>query len=955
MPYLNLRSIFAASCIVGGICVFAVSGAAREPWTTSKIQGAPEPPPKYQVEEAFSHAFQFPTSVTDMVGQDALLVTERDGKIFHVSKSDGKLQLVVDLVKLPSAGKGVTLWSAALHPDFERNRLLLICYVNPNGGRHTRVSKLTINRQWQADVDSEVELLRWPAGGHNAGCLQFGRDGLLYISTGDGAGPNPPDGLTTGQDVSDLLGAILRIDVDKTQSDRPYAIPADNPFVDVNSARPEVWAYGLRNPWKFGIDPKTNSVLVADNGWESWELIHQVTAGSNCGWPVMEGRAQLRLEVPVGPTPIQPPIKDHPHTEANSVIGGPVYRGERLESLDGHFIYGDYITGTIWSIGIDDQHEHATLLDTDLRIVDFAQGQQGEVYILDYDYTGKVYELRPSTERDTSATFPRRLSQTGLFQSLRPLTPAAGVVSYEIKAARWMDGAQGQRWIAIPGDGAVAFDEKTTAYPEGTVLVKHLTFPHREGGLPLETQLLHFEAGRWRVYSYLWDESRSEAHLVGASGDAFVIPADLTPPDGLGSRTWHANDRTECRLCHNAAAGVALGFTRHQLDREVNGRSQLRQLVEQGVVEGQTEVSATDRGRLVDPHDPQQSLDDRARSYLHANCSMCHHPRGNAIVSFYLRREMPFDKLRTYKGTGIGTFGMDHAKLIVPGDPYRSVLMYRMSKLGYGRMPYIGSKVVDSQGVALIARWIAEMPEKDEANRSAPLRVDSPEAMAVTQLKSNASGENRHASMKRLTKDTEGALAMVEQLHRRTRSGDRGVLAEISRETPSDIRGLLETFLPESQRRATLGARFDPQVVLNLSGDIARGKLIYFSDGARCRACHDATDAAKSLGPTLAEINKKFPRPIEMLQHVVDPSLKIDEKYAAYQLATDDGQVLTGVLIEQSANHVMIETADRKRRKISRASIERLKRSTQSLMPLGLLSDLTAQEAADLLKYLREH
>ena len=209
-----------------------------------------------------------------------------------------------------------------------------------------------------------------------------------------------------------------------------YAIPPDNPFVNSVRARPEIWAYGLRNPWKFGVDPQTGAIFAADNGWESWEMVHRIVRGGNCGWPVMEGRVALRKEVEVGPTPILPPVKDHPHTEANSVIGGPVYRGEKLKQLDGSFIYGDYITGTIWAVHADkdNAYSHTTLVDTDQRIVAFTQGADGELFVLDYDLTGQIYQLLPSELKDTSADFPRRLSETGLFTSLEALTPAVGVV-----------------------------------------------------------------------------------------------------------------------------------------------------------------------------------------------------------------------------------------------------------------------------------------------------------------------------------------------------------------------------------------------------------------------------------------------------------------------------------------------------------------------------------------------
>ena len=129
----------------------------------------------------------------------------------------------------------------------------------------------------------------------------------------------------------------------------------------------------------------------------------------------MEGRARLRTEVKRGPTPITPPVKDHPHTEANSVIGGPVYRGQTLAKLHGAFVYGDYITGTIWALklGEDGQFEHRTLTDTDLHIVAFTEGSDGELYVLDYDRTGQLYRLKPSGEVDTSADFPRRLAKRG--------------------------------------------------------------------------------------------------------------------------------------------------------------------------------------------------------------------------------------------------------------------------------------------------------------------------------------------------------------------------------------------------------------------------------------------------------------------------------------------------------------------------------------------------------------
>ena len=1024
----------------------ADSAAAKKPavWTQSRIQGAPQPPPAYRLRSVYPQvAFSKPTSVESLPGSNRLLVTEIGGRILTLpappakgAPSDrtsatgsaatgpaaGREQgignetdqetgkgigpdLVVDLRALLPAelsSKNLSLWDAEPHPNYSRNHYLFVCYVHPADGGHTRVSRLelTADHPPQLVPGSEQVIITWPAGGHNAGCLEFGKDGFLYVATGDGAGPNPPDGLTTGQTVDDLLGAILRLDVDHPASpEQPYSVPKDNPFVDLPGARPEIWFYGLRNPWKFGVDPQTGEMFVADNGWETWEMVHRVVKGGNGGWPVMEGRTALRTEVPIGPTPILPPAVDHPHTEANSVVGGTVYRGSTLKALDGWFVYGDYITGTIWALqrNAEGGYSRTTLLDTDLQIVAFTQTEAGQLLVLDFDVTGQIYELLPSNKPDLSARFPRRLSETGLFQDVAKLEPAAGVLPYDVKVARWMDGATAQRWIAV-----------TPNFPHGTVLVKQLFIPQqasRKGSRPsdttatrdtsdmlrLETQLLHYEDGEWHPYSYLWDEQGRDAELVDAQGASRVIrAADIHQPMGQSERTWHVNAVNECKLCHNANAGNILGFVPHQLRGASATDERLRALVAHDfsaaagirsanapatktpatATSSQTNRDSTATAhnaaaaglQLVDPHDPQASLDDRARSYLHVNCSMCHHPRGNAIVSFYLRRDLPFEQLNTNKGTGIGTFGMSDAKIIQASDPYRSVLLYRMSKLGYARMPYIGSRLVDSAGVALIEEWIRWLPptvdaESPEQTRSAPLTKNSTAAQALALLSTADGGTpaERQAAVKELLSTTEGALALLTRLHAgRLSSTDAATTVELGRTlAQSDIRGLVETFVPESQRRPTLGHRVDPRVVLERQGDRERGKLIFFSDGARCRACHDAADREQSLGPTLREINKKYPQASELIQHVLQPSLKVDEAFAAYTVETTDGRLLSGLLVKDNSTEVVLRTAEKRLVRIARADVSELKRSAKSLMPDALLSDLTAQEAADLLAYLQ--
>ncbi|MBI3467580.1 MAG: PQQ-dependent sugar dehydrogenase [Planctomycetes bacterium] len=968
---------WAMSCSAGTIAFAADQPTSRPPWTTSRMQGSPEAPEPYRLTPAFPRIrFENPTSIEEIPGADRLLVTERAGNIlsFRKAAAASETDLVLDLRSLlPSqlADQSVSLLDAELHPNFRDNRHLFVCYVHPGNGGHSRVSRfiLTADPVPRAVPGSEQVIITWPAGGHNAGCLEFGTDGCLYVATGDGSGPNPPDGLTTGQDVSDLLGAILRIDVDHHMSDQAYSVPADNPFVEVSGARPEIWAYGLRNPFKFGVDPHTGDIFAADNGWESWEMVHRIVRGGNCGWPVMEGRVALRTEVKLGPTPIIPPVKDHPHTEANSVIGGPVYRGVKLADLGGSFVYGDYITGTIWAIRPDKDgaYSHRTLVDTDQRIVAFCEGSRGELFVLDYDFTGHVYELLPSGLRDNSANFPRRLSETGLFASVENMAPAPGVVPYEVQVERWMDGAQADRWVAIPGAGLIelASGNAPATFPEGTVLVKHLTLPQASGNaIRLETQLLHYESGVWRPYSYLWDEAGRDAQLVASIGASRPLQvADATAQGGVLERTWRVNATNECKLCHNAGPRFVLGFVPNQLNRPVDSSdpgspNQLRLLAAQGVIAAAPQIADDDPPRLVDPHDSSHALEDRARSYLHANCSMCHHPGGNAIISFYLRRDLPFDKLNTNKGTGIGTFGIRDARIISPGDPYRSLLLYRMAKLGYARMPYIGSQVVDSDGVALVERWIRSLPTDNPATISPPAAGDSDDARAFERLTSGAksvSQEQRDDAIRTLLKSTEGALALAAGLHQGSAPGDdlRSAVSSGVASPTSDVRGLFDTFLPESQRRATLGASIDPQVILGRQGDQQRGKLIFFSDGARCRACHEIDEPGNSLGPTLQEINKKFSRPAELLQHVLQPSLKIDDPFAAYAVVTNDGRAINGLLVQQDTREIVIKTADKKLVSIGRDNIAEMHKSPKSLMPELILSDLTSQEAADLFQYIQ--
>ena len=201
------------------------------------------------------------------------------------------------------------------------------------------------------DLASEKIIFEWPNGGHNGGCLRFGPDGYLYIVTGDGSGI--ADQHDIGQDLRSIFAKLLRIDVDNPRRagrvSAGYGIPKDNPFVNTEGARPEVYAYGLRQLWRYSFDRKTGDLWGGEVGQDLWEMIYKIEKGGNYGWSVMEGTHPFRPERKKGPTPILKPVVEHSHTDFRSITGGFVYHGKRLPELQGQYIYGDFDTGRIWS------------------------------------------------------------------------------------------------------------------------------------------------------------------------------------------------------------------------------------------------------------------------------------------------------------------------------------------------------------------------------------------------------------------------------------------------------------------------------------------------------------------------------------------------------------------------------------------------------------------------------
>ncbi len=951
----------------------------RTPWTTSRIAGTPEPPPPYKVEPVFEAlTFTKPVVITNAPGTDRLFVAELAGKIFSFSPENGETtDLVIDLKE--ARPELSSIYGLTFHPDFEQNRYVYICYVTGhNQEEGTRVSRFRMRAEDppQIDPDSETIVITWWSGGHNGGCIKFGPDGYLYITSGDGTGPSPPDVKRAGQDVSNLLSAILRIDVDQTEEGRNYRIPDDNPFVNLQGARPEIWSYGFRNPWKMSFDRETGDLWVGDVGWQLWEMVYRVEKGGNYGWSIMEGRQPAVPEQEPGPTPILPPTIDHPHSEAASITGGFVYRGRRLEELIGAYVYGDFQTGIVWAARTDEEGgiEVEEIAHTPLQLVGFGEDNAGELYLL--DHLGGVFQLVENPEPDRSGEFPRRLSNTGLFTSLERLAPSPGVHEYSINAHHWADGTSSQRWLAVPGTDAVTIDEKGNwRFPDGSVIAKTIsidTIVDAEQPVRLETQVLHREDGSWRPYTYVWNAEQTDAELASADGFTRTLQvADPESPNDVRQQTYRFAGRKECALCHNAwvearttifgvQTASLLGVHVNQLNREhqyaTGPANQLRTFEQIGLLEADIETLTAASPPLADPYRESAGLNDRARAYLHVNCAHCHQEHAGGAANIVLTRSTPLEDTLTL---GVrptqGTFGISDARVISSGDPSGSVLLYRIAKLGAGRMPRVGSFEVDSQGVTLIADWIAQLPPgQTEGDSESPAEPLEWIASDLARIESSKSAEECLQAIERLTSSTRGALALYRLNERAELAApvQQAIISRTAKHESAEVRDLFERFLPPSERVQRVGEAVNQAEILSLEADAERGRSLFFSDSATsCKKCHRVQGRGEPLGPDLSEIGKKYRRG-QILQQILEPSRSMDPKYVPYLLETVQGRVYSGLLERRDDTEVVLRDAANKTHRFAVDEVETLVRQQKSLMPDLLLRDMTAQQVADLLAYL---
>ncbi|MCA9128205.1 MAG: PQQ-dependent sugar dehydrogenase [Planctomycetales bacterium] len=730
----------------------ALRDGIRIPWTTGRIDGTPDPADRFTTEPAFPHlTFDEPVAMCAIPGHEMFCVATRRGKLYAFdNRSDVRhAQLLLDVKK--------TVYGVAFHPDFENNGYFFITsFDNPSRFDATgaQLSRFQVTNFEKADITASTEqtILTWPSGGHNGGCIRFGLDGYLYISVGDGSGMG--DTLETGQDITDLSGSILRIDVDHPFHEQLYSIPKDNPFVLVKGARGEVWSYGHRHVWKFSFD-RQNRLWAGDVGQDLWEAVYVVESGGNYGWSVKEANHPFRPNRTLGPTPIRLPIVEHSHSHFRSVTGGYVSYTTRLPELNGAYIYGDYDTGAIWALKYEKQQVgmHEKLADTQLRIVAFAQDADGEVLLVDY-VGGKIYRLVPAPPPATQPSiFPRLLSETGLFSSTQDHVPAPGLIPYSVNAPLWTDGASKDRFIALPDLSQIEFDavfyphqpdypDLGWRFPDGSVLVKTFSIAldetrpnelHR-----LETRILQFRqmpgnddrygAQVWNGYTYVWNDEQTDAYLLDdESMDRELSIVDPQATGGIRKQTWHFPSRSECALCHTMGSKYVLGVTTLQMNKEhdygSHRENQLSLLERLSVFTSPLSKKPAQLPALAYYHDQSQPLHLRARAYLHANCAHCHRKWGGGNADFELQASLPLTDTGLINALpGQGTFNISDPRILVPGAPERSLLLTRMLLQGEGKMPHIGSTVLDTSALPIIGDWIGSLDTPSELELSGAIR-----------------------------------------------------------------------------------------------------------------------------------------------------------------------------------------------------------------------------------------
>ncbi len=672
-----------------------------------------------------------------------LFVVERTGKIYVVTNlAQPTKTLFLDLSpRVESRYLETGLLGLTFHPGFSSNRFCFVfrtMYTSTPGAQnrlHEVVSRFeasTTNPEL-ALTNSEVTILAQldDSDQHNGGDLKFGPDGYLYVSMGErvhrdihGPDQTPVD--------RDLQGAILRLDVDGRPGNLPpnphpastdhYWIPADNPFVGVtqhhglavnpSEVRTELYAIGLRNPWRMAFDQVTGDLYVGDVGEGAQEEVDLVVPGGDYGWPYFEGLVASGFARPPRFNPL-PPLHTYGHgwsggTNGDCVVGGVVYGGNAIPSLRGSFLFADFNSGYLWSL---ERHGPTPtverLLGTSPGLAAFAiDPRDGEV-LAAHLFDGTILRL-VYMPPEAVTNLPPTLEETGIFEDLAALKPNGGIVPYEVNLPFWSDQAEKQRWFSLPDTNqTIGFNPTGLwTFPTGAVWVKHFELALTNGQAAsrrrLETRVLVNGADGFYGLTYRWGDSTTNAWLVPEQGETERFTIRDASGAILREQEWRYPSRAECMNCHTRISGRVLGFNTAQLNRAALvgtvTTNQLLALAAAGYLDPAPPVAA-EWPALATASDPDAPVEFRVRSYFQANCSFCHAPGADTLAAWDARITTPLAQAGIVSSGGV----------VQPGRPQDSRLYQHL--LGFPfLMPPIATTVHNTDAVALVANWITSLP-----------------------------------------------------------------------------------------------------------------------------------------------------------------------------------------------------------------------------------------------------
>lgn len=654
-----------------------------------------------------------------------------DGRIL-IADQFGPLRVwkdgrVLDRPAIDLSARLDTYWERGLvgvtiHPEFPRQPYVYLMYVAKEPYTHHVISRFVM-RGDTIDAATEQVLItgddqrRYPGThphGHQGGPLVFGPDGRLYASIGEQTAGRPSQHLDT------LIGKILRLNADGT-------IPPDNPFHGRTEGKYRaIYAIGLRNVFGLSFQPRSGRLFATDVGQTSWEEVDEIFAGANYGWPDVEGTGAKQGFVD--------PLHTYPPAIGRSIVGAAFPRIELMETLPsrwrGRFFFGDWAANWIKTMNPDAPHE----------VTNFARGLNGPVALVFTEKnallvlergtiwndrstfvanSGSLTRIRYSGElegRVAKADFPAQLSGTGVFRETAKLEPAAGFEAFELNAPVWLPGITARRWLAVPASEFVRIDPAgPVRLPAGAMVVQHFATTE---GVPVETHVYWFTDRRPRAAAYRWAKDGRDATLVPE--------AELIPVPGHPGRQWLSPAPERELNVDKAVGGFLLQLSVAQLNREIptptlpvyGGRpatgARINQLVlwnRRGWLEQPLAPSDIARlPRLASLDDRSASLELRVRSYLDANCAMCHRPGGPSRALFDARAHRPLAEAGMIEAVPItGDMGVAGARIVVPGAPEKSLLSLRLKDAGAFRMPPIRLSEELPPVVAELEEWIRSL------------------------------------------------------------------------------------------------------------------------------------------------------------------------------------------------------------------------------------------------------